>query len=147
MFKFSRISSRIKLNEGFKDIVYKDKLGYQTIGYGHLINSKDGFILKKKYPKKLLLEVFYIDLRKAILDFKKHYNYKTLENNIQEVIIEMIFQLGIKKVVKFEKFNFYIRNRQLYLAALEMIKSRWYKQTPNRVDRLTAILLRNDKKR
>ena len=147
MFKFSKISNRIKLNEGFKDIIYKDKLGYQTIGYGHLINSKDGFILKKKFSKKLLLEIFYTDLRKAILDFKKHYHYKTLENNIQEVIIEMIFQLGIKKVVKFKKFNFYIRNKQLYLAALEMIKSRWYQQTPNRVDRLTAILLRNDEKR
>lgn len=147
MFNFSRISSHIKANEGFRRCIYKDKFGNPTIGYGHLINSKDIFYIRKRYSKKFLTEIFYSDLRGAILSFKKYYQYKVLPDHVQKVIIEMIFQLGIKKVVKFKKFNFYIRNKQLYLAALEMIKSRWYQQTPNRVDRLTAILLRNDEKR
>ena len=45
------------------------------------------------------------DLLKSIFDFKNNYKYKKLQNNTQEVIIEMVFQLGIKKVLKFKKFT------------------------------------------
>ena len=144
LFNFYRISGRIKANEGFKSSVYRDQLGNQTIGYGHLVYSKDTFFVKKRYPKKILLRVFYNDLKKAISDFKKNYNYKILPDSTQEVIIEMVFQLGIEKVLKFKKFNFYIKNKQLYLASLEMMRSRWYQQTPKRVDKLISVLLKHD---
>lgn len=148
MFNFSRLSSRIKAREGFSGFVYSDKLGNPTIGYGHLINSNDVFSVKKKYSKVALTNLFYNDLRKAISDFKKNYYYKILSDTVQETIIEMIFQLGIRKVLQFKKFNFYINDKQLFLAALEMMKSRWYLQTPNRVNKLIIILLQpNDKRR
>ena len=147
MFNFSRISNRIKKNEGFKSSVYRDQLRNLTIGYGHLIGAKDTFYLKKKYSKKVLLEIFYKDLRSAISNFKTHYQYKFLPSNVQEVIIEMIFQLGIKKTLKFKKFNFYINQEKFYLAALEMMKSLWYQQTPHRVNKLIFILLKNDVRR
>lgn len=142
MFSFSRISTRIKKNEGFRSSIYKDQLGNLTIGYGHLINPKDVFSAKKRYSKKILLSVFYNDLNKAILDFKKNFYYKDLSNNIQEVIIEMIFQLGIKNILNFKKFNFYVKKKKFFLAALEMMKSKWYQQTPQRVDKLVNVLLR-----
>ena len=61
----------------------------------------------------------------------------------------MIFQLGIKKVIKFKRFNKYLKQKLLYLSALEMINSLWYKQTPSRVDGLIKVLLspENDKNR
>ena len=65
---------------------------------------------------------------------------------MQEVIIEMIFQLGIKNVLKFNRFNKYIKKNQFYMAALEMIDSRWYKQTPTRTNLLiTKMLYNNDR--
>ena len=146
LFNFSRISKRIKVEEGFRSFVYKDNLGNPTIGYGHLINSNDFYSAKKRYSKTTLTEVFYNDLRRAISDFKKNYHYKTLPNTTQEIIIEMIFQLGIRKVLEFKKFNFYIKNKQFYLAAFEMMKSRWYLQTPKRANKLIIILLQyNDR--
>ena len=72
MFNFYRISNHIKANEGFKSSVYRDQLGNQTIGYGHLVYSKDIFFVKKRYPKKTLLGVFCNDLKKAVSDFKKY---------------------------------------------------------------------------
>ena len=66
-----------------------------------------------------------------------------MKKKFQEVLIEMIFQLGIKKTLKFKNFNFYLKNSQPYLAALEMINSLWYLQTPKRVDNLIKILLSN----
>ena len=134
MINTNRISKRIKLHEGLQDKIYLDTLGNPTIGYGHLVTPEDKFFFKKKYSKKLLLDIFMKDLLKSIFDFKNNYKYKKLQNNTQEVIIEMVFQLGIKKVLTFKKFNHYINNKQLYLAALEMMNSRWYKQTPKTVN-------------
>ncbi len=135
------MSKRIKANEGYSNIIYKDQLGYSTIGYGHLIKTSDFFDPKKKYSKKLLLQIFNSDLNKAIRDFNKYYPNKKHPENIQEVIIEMVFQLGIKGVLKFNKFNLSIKKKYYYLAAFEMIKSKWYLQTPRRVDKLISILL------
>ena len=56
----------------------------------------------------------------------------------------MIFQLGIKKQKKFVKMNKHIQNRDMFLAALEMKKSLWYKQTPKRVDGLISLLLKKE---
>ena len=147
MFNFSKISNRIKANEGFRNCIYIDQIGNPTIGYGHLINQEDNFVLKKKYLKKTLLNIFYIDLKKAIADFKKNYKHKTISDNAQEVIIEMIFQLGIEGMLKFKKFNFFINNKLFYLAALEMMKSKWYQQTPNRVNKLIIVLLQHNVRR
>jgi len=147
LINFTRLSKRIKINEGYSNIIYKDQLGYPTIGYGHLIKKNDFFCGQKKYSRKLLLQIFNFDLNKAIIDFKKNYPNKKQPPNIQEVIIEMIFQLGIRGVLKFNKFNLNIKKKQYYLAALEMIKSKWYLQAPKRVDKLIYILLNfNDKK-
>ena len=76
--------------------------------------------------------MFVKDLDVAIKNFMKHYDTNKISDNVQEVIIEMIFQLGISGVLKFKKFNLHIKKKHYYLAALEMMKSRWYDQTPNR---------------
>ena len=100
------------VNGSYKNYIYIDQIGNPTIGYGHLINSKDFFTIKTKYSKITLLDVFYNDLKRAISDFKKNYYYKNLPDNVQETIIEMIFQLGIKNVLRFKKFNLYIKKNQ-----------------------------------
>lgn len=143
MIRFKQLATRIKKNEGFKSFIYKDVLGNPTIGYGHLVVSSDKFENEKKYSKRILTKVFNQDLNEAILKFKKHYNSKNLPNNVKEVIIEMIFQLGINNTLKFVRFKANIEKKLYFLAAFEMIKSRWYKQTPKRVEGLINILLRS----
>ena len=56
----------------------------------------------------------------------------------------MIFQLGIKKQKKFVKMNNHIKKNNMFLAALEMKNSLWYKQTPKRVDGLIKLLLKKE---
>lgn len=147
MLNFSRLITRIKKNEGYSNVVYKDQLGFFTIGYGHLITTKDSFSRKKKYSKKTLNKVFYKDLKAAISEYKKNYHLSYFPQTVQEVIIEMIFQLGIDGVLKFKKFNSHIKKKHFYIAAFEMMKSLWFKQTPNRVNILISILLKNVRKK
>ena len=134
MQKFYLLKKRIKKNEGFSKSVYLDKFGNPTIGYGHLIKENEKFLLDKKYSTTKLEILFEKDFTEAVHSFRQHYNSKRINKKIQEILIEMIFQLGIKNTLKFKKFNFFLKKNFFYLAALEMLNSKWYLQTPKRVE-------------
>ena len=123
---------------------YLDSLGHPTIGYGHLITNKEKKTFKGKLSKKFLLRLFDKDFKKALTEYKKNFNHKKHSKNTKEVLIEMIFQLGIKKQKKFLKMNSHIKKNDMFLAALEMKNSLWYKQTPKRVDELIKLLLKKE---
>ena len=142
MEKYLSLRKKIKKNEGFRDIAYLDSLGFVTIGYGHLIKPSEKNLLIKKISKKHLIEIFIKDFDKSLENYKKFYKKHKYNQNIKEVLIEMIFQLGIDKQRKFTKMNSYLEKKQPFMAALEMKNSLWHKQTPKRVDGLISSLLR-----
>ena len=141
MSNFFKLKARIKKNEGYHNQIYYDQLGKSTIGFGHLIKKNEKFLHQKKYSKKYLNAIFERDFSIALRDLIKSYNIKNLPQNIQGVLLEMIFQLGIKNCLKFKKFNNYLKKKYLYMAALEMLDSRWHVQTPKRVEKLVNLLL------
>ncbi len=143
------LKKRIKKNEGYSSRAYVDQLGFQTIGYGHLIRKYEKKFLTNKFSKKQLNKVFEADFKNAFQSYNKIFKTKNHKKNTKEVLIEMIFQLGAKKQKKFIKMNKHINKNNLFMAALEMKKSLWYKQTPKRVDGLIKILLKKqyEKKR
>ena len=144
MEKFLLLKNKIKKNEGFRSEPYLDSLGHPTIGYGHLITKKEKKIFQTKFSKKSLSNLFDKDFRKALIAYKSNFNYKKHSKETKEVLIEMIFQLGITKQKKFIKMNKNIQNNNMFLAALEMKNSIWYKQTPKRVDGLINLLLKKE---
>ena len=144
MKKYLILKERIKINEGFRKHSYKDTLGNQTIGYGHLIKKNENFFLKNTFNKKKLKEVFEKDFSKALLGYNQNYKKHKHTKNIEEVYIEMIFQLGIKGQIKFKKMNQFIKKNEIYMACLEMKNSLWYSQTPKRVDHLINMLLKRN---
>jgi len=144
LFDLSKLHKRIQKNEGYRNKPYNDIFGNKTIGYGHLIKHSESFLLKNAQSKKYLTNLFIKDINSAAKNFIKYYKTNIIPKNVQGVVIEMIFQLGIKNLLDFKRFNTYINESQLYMAALEMIDSRWYKQTPRRVDRLITAMIYND---
>ncbi len=141
MLRFIQLKTRIKKNEGYHNQIYYDQLGKPTIGFGHLIKKKEKLLYQKKYSKKYLNSLFEDDFNTALKDLNKNYNVKNMSKNLQEVLLEMIFQLGIKNCIKFIKFNKFLNNKLLHMAALEMLDSQWYIQTPKRVEKLVGLLL------
>ena len=133
---------RIKNNEGFSSRPYKDQLGNYTIGYGHLIREKEISLFKKKFKIHFYQSLFEKDFNTALKHYKKHFNKFSFSQNIQELIIEMIFQMGIQNVLTFKKTLKYIKSNNKFLASLEMINSTWYKQTPLRVENLIKHFLK-----
>ena len=133
---------RIKKNEGFSSLPCKDQLGNYTIGYGHLIRKKEIVLFKKKNKVSFFQNLFENDFKTALDDYNKHFRKYSFSQNIKELIVEMIFQMGIQNVLSFKKTLRHIRKNNKFLAALEMMDSIWYKQTPLRVENLIKHFLK-----
>ena len=141
---YYNIKKRIKKNEGFSTIPYKDQLGFLTIGYGHLILDNEKKLLKRKTNKHVLEKIFQQDFNKALNNFNIFLKPYTSNNREAELLIEMVFQIGIHGVFKFKKLLKNIRKGNTHLVCFEMMNSLWYKQTPSRVKNLIRIFLKNE---
>jgi lysozyme len=133
------IKDRIKRHEGYRDTVYTDSLGYNTIGYGHLI-VEDGFLPGIQYSKLELERVFEKDFAIAVQGANKLVSEYDLDNDAFGVVIEMCFQLGLPRVSKFKFFLAALKMQDYQKAAEEMLLSKWHEQTSVRCEELTNIM-------
>tara|TARA_B100000282_G_C31588597_1_gene424567 strand:- start:358 stop:789 length:432 start_codon:yes stop_codon:yes gene_type:complete len=135
------VKERIKEHEGFRDTVYLDSLGKRTVGYGHLC-VEDHWEDGKKYDKEYLDEIFDKDFQNAADQCEDLCNDYELDlpETITDVLIEMIFQLGIGNVMKFKKMIAALQEKDFETASLEMLDSRWASQTPSRAEKLSLIV-------
>ena len=138
--EYDDLKARIKEHEGFRDQIYKDSLGFATIGYGHLVLDTDPFIEGQSYPKEHLEKVFDGDFNIAKDNANKLIGDISLNNQAKCVIIEMVFQLGIGGVSKFKNMWKALGEGDYQTASEEMLDSRWAKQTPKRAEGLSAIM-------
>ena len=134
------LKEKIKIHEGFRDTIYLDTLNKKTIGYGHLIVHEDKFIEGKAYPKEELEALFDKDFEKGwnlMIQFCEVNNLRSISDDAKEILCEMIFQMGYSGVGKFKNMIKALQNRDYTKASIEMLDSRWAKQTPNRAKELS----------
>ena len=129
-----RLMRSVKAHEGFRNSVYKDTLGKRTVGYGHLC-VEDHWEDNREYTVPELERVLETDLNNAVQGAERLLKGgPVLDDLAQELIVEMIFQLGKTGVKKFRNMWKMLRlNPPDYdMAANEMLDSRWAHQTPAR---------------
>ena len=133
------VKEEIKQDEGFRDTMYRDHLGFATIGYGHLVLPTDKFKEGVKYSVKELDKVFEYDFQIAYQDAVSLAKSNNIDSyDCVEILIEMCFQLGKPKVMKFKKMFEALQKKDYYTAHLEMLDSVWAKKhTPARAHRLS----------
>ena len=133
------LKEKIKIHEGFRDTIYLDSLNKKTIGYGHLIVHEDNFVEGKAYPKEELEALFDKDFEKGWVLMERFCSVNNLNvsEKAQEVLCEMIFQMGYSGVGKFKNMIKALQNNDTKSASVEMLDSRWAKQTPNRAKELS----------
>ena len=141
---YRELKKRIKKNEGFSLKPYKDQLGYLTIGYGHLILPNETYLLKNKTNKLQLNSIFDQDFERALVDYKRFIKQKHHNRKEKELLIEMTYQMGAKRVLKFKKLISNMQKNKKHLVCFEMMDSLWYTQTPNRVKNLIRAFLKNE---
>jgi len=119
----------IKKNEGFSGNIYKDTLGFDTIGYGtKLPLNEDEALLILEYRLKAKIKE---------LEQKEPFVNK-LPRQVQEILAEMCYQMGVEGVLKFKKMWEALKRFDYIEASKQMMYSLWAKQTPNRAKKLSA---------
>ena len=134
---YQDLKKEIQIHEGFVPRVYKDSLGKKTIGYGHLCVEPEQWDGDKEYTKEELELVFEKDFEEALKNAESLIGERSINFIAKQVIIEMVFQLGIGGVGKFKKMWSALDNEDYGEASFQMMDSLWAKQTPNRAEKLS----------
>ena len=137
---YNDLKARIKKHEGYRDTIYKDSLGFSTIGYGHLVLQTDRYEKGVTYRKKDLEKVFDTDFNTAKSNANQLIKGLPIHHQAKCVIIEMVFQLGMGGVSKFKKMWKALKQNNYQIASEEMLDSRWAKQTPKRAEELSNVM-------
>jgi GH24 family phage-related lysozyme (muramidase) len=135
----------IKIREGFKDHVYRDNVGKLTAGTGHLLTEEE---LKIYYhgarvSPSVLEQWLEEDLAKALSASREQaWFIPGATVKFEDALVSVNFQLGTRWYNKFPTAWQHLINGEWKRANLEIkyVKegsdqfSRWYKQTPVRVE-------------
>ena len=125
---------RIKHHEGFRSRPYKCSQGHLTIGFGAAIKDLE---LDEDIAEMILIR--QIDKRtKQII--KKFPWWKSAEDDVKDVVVEMVFQIGLSGFSNFKLTIDHLENKRYGKASAEMLLSKWAKQTPNRAIELSNII-------
>ncbi|KKL99297.1 hypothetical protein LCGC14_1815790 [marine sediment metagenome] len=113
---------------------YEDSVGLITIGWGRNLDGK-GLSLKEC---QLLFDNDLQDVFRdcATLPFWDH-----IDGVRQMVVMDMVFNLGLTRFLKFKNLNRALTIQDYVRAAHEMLDSKWYRQVGRRAEKLRQIML------
>lgn len=125
---------RIKKHEGFMGNVYKDHLGFDTVGYGTKmpIDEAEATLLLQHRLDNMIVQIHH---KKPVMD--------DLDDKRKDIIYEMCYQMGVAGVLKFKNMWKAIEEGKYKRAAKEMLDSRWAEQTPQRARTLAYAMGEN----
>jgi lysozyme len=146
--KHKRLRDRLIGHEGLRLVVYDDKTGEPlrpgmvvkgnpTIGFGRALNVNGISMAEAHY----LLDN---DITRATKDAQNFSWFWELNDARQEVVIEMLFNLGLRDFVGFKRMIAAIQRKDYESAADEMTLSRWAKQVGDR-DLVLCQMMRSGK--
>lgn len=116
---------------------YKDSLGKDTGGYGHLRLKEDPLSFDQKIASDWLEKDITKARTAATIQFES-LPYQT--QDLYDVLVSVNFQLGTGWYKKFPKTWKLMTSGAYREAAIEAQDSDWYKQTPVRVKDLQKAL-------
>ena len=127
----------IEQDEGYRDTVYMDSEGYQTIGLGFCLD-------KMPMPREVAdywCNLILTQRHKQIL-IATHFGtvFKNLNPARQCAILNMSYQLGISGLFKFKNMWDALAVSDYQKASLEAMDSVWATQTKNRAIRIAEVI-------
>jgi lysozyme len=153
-----KLRKQIIRHEGLRNKVYKDSEGIPTIGVGFNLTRPDARAkiqgLGLNYDKVLAgqqelsetqaLKLLEGDIDGAVADCRAVFpNFTQLSDVRQRALVDMMFNLGKTRLLKFEKMIAAVKAEQFAKAADEMKGSQWYAQVKTRGKELESMM-RND---
>ena len=124
-----RLLETLKRHEGVRYYVYRDHLGYETIGVGRCINRAVGLGLSPDEVEYLLIN----DVQRCIEELDGAFDwFKDLDEVRREAMINLCFNLGLTKLRKFVNALEAMKQKNYNKAAAEFLNSKWANQVGER---------------
>ena len=124
----------VKKEEGFRLETYKCTEGHLTGGYGHKM-------LEGETPPTDhagWLKIFERDFARAMTGADDLLMLcPDIHETARHIVVEMVYQMGSYGVSRFKKFLQALQDSDYKEASVQMLDSRWAKQTPNRANRMS----------
>lgn len=137
------LKESLKIHEGFRSEVYKCTAGHDTVGYGFkccdlapdelALNNGKVEPMSEEVASRIL-DVKISKLKKSV--FKTLPWLETTNSEVQDVVCEMVYQMGLNGVLGFKNTLNFLKNGNYMRASENMMKSKWATQTPKRAKNL-----------
>lgn len=143
----------LERHEGFSPKTYRDSRGVLSVGIGFNLERKNAADLlmaagldaeavmsgRRPITREEAWKLANADLKTAIADARNLFrNFDSLPEGIQEVLVNMSFNLGGHKLSGFKKMRAAVEAGDWAAAAAEMEKSQWRGQVKGRAVELVA---------
>jgi len=131
-----KIVKLVAYDEGFVPNLYKCPKGFNTIGYGFNLDKENLPLEVADFWLNYLLE----DLESKLPLHISSYN--SLNDARKYVLINMAYHMGLYGLLKFKNMLNAIDSGDYQMAAEYMRDSLWYRDFPNRANRLVSIMIK-----
>ena len=137
-----QLRDTLKVDEGCVNSIYLDHLNLPTLGIGHLITEWDeehGKPVGTPVSEERVNELFDKDIQITIDECEQLFgNFEDLPEEVQQILANMMFNLGRPRLSKFRKLCKAVAERNWKECAIQMEDSKWHKQVTKRADRLIS---------
>ena len=127
---------QLKKHEGVRSHVYDCPAGYQTIGVGRNVDANGGLGLSDDEIDYLLKN----DIRRCERELGRFSWFDDLDVVRQDALINMCFNLGFTRLLKFKGMLAALAEGKYKLAAVEALDSLWAKQVKGRANDIAHML-------
>jgi lysozyme len=148
----------LRKHEGVRTKIYKDSLGRRAIGIGFDLDTPQNIdILRRLFPginikgilsgevhltMQQIEQLFQITVQRAYNDCLAIFpNFNNLPRTVQDVLVNMSFNLGRTKLLKFKEMIAAVNSGDWAAMAREMKDSKWFEQVGGRSRELYRIIM------
>lgn len=136
LFPYQDCVSSLKKEEGYRQHMYQCSEHVWTIGIGRVIEPR-GLGISETEAEFLLKN----DIDRSIKECQKSFSFfNELSPNRQRAMVELCFQLGLTTLLKFKRMIAALESEAFDQAAIELLDSRFAKQTPGRAKRMAQLI-------
>ena len=135
---YSRLESRVCLDEGFRTAAYLDTVGVATIGYGTTrVLGKPVTLNDPPIAEAVARQILRMDLFQACIDAQSLFSRFDEMNSVrQEVLANLAYNIGRGRLAGFTKLLAAAELLDYAEMANEMKDSKWFNQVGQRGLRL-----------
>ena len=143
--------------EGYEHTVYRDTLGYLTVGIGHRVTPADNLKVGDSIDDARIVALFRKDYQKVYASLERYYpEWRSWPLLAQLATANFLYQLGADAPKSFPRATTFLNhkmwtdaaNEWLYADKSKLRHSKWYMETPHRclqeVNRLRAVVTQHE---